>query len=146
MIESNPNINTNKKIEAILKKQSLILTKVKWSGMYPFLVEDKDSILLEVSSEPFKKYDVILYKSIGGNILLKRIFEIKSDYLFIAGDNETTCEKINKSQAIAKMKSYYKDGKETLKDNINYLKYLKGLKCRRSILKLKNKFKSIFKW
>lgn len=145
MLEKKNDLNSDEKIEAILKKQSLFLTKVKWPAMFPFLIELKDSILLEASSEPFKKHDVVLYKNINEDILLKRIFKIKDDYLLVAGDSEITYEKIYRNQVIAKMKSYYKDGREILINNIEYLKYLKSLKNRRKIQKNKDKMITIFK-
>lgn len=80
-------------------------------SMYPLFRSEIDCVVLTAPTD-LKKYDIVLFKRTNGEYVFHRIIKISDDTLTIAGDNEIVKEyPIYKSQVIAKMKSFIRNGK-----------------------------------
>ena len=100
------------KFEEVLNKDhELFFTNVGYS-MYP-LIKEREDILHIITSDSYKKGDIILFKSVQEHYVLHRILKIKKDKIITAGDyNYFKDQPITKEQILGKLiEIKKKDGK-----------------------------------
>lgn len=79
-------METHTKFEEILDKDGeLFFTNVGYS-MYPLIRQREDILHIVKSNNPYKKGDIVLYKSNIDHYVLHRILKVKKDKIILAGD------------------------------------------------------------
>lgn len=79
-------METHTKFEEILDKDGeLFFTNVGYS-MYPLIRQREDILHIVKSNNPYKKGDIVLYKSNIDHYVLHRILKFKKDKIILAGD------------------------------------------------------------
>lgn len=107
-------------IEETLKSGKQVKFKVRGQSMYPTLIEQRDSVVLE-KKDRYKRYDIILYRRDNGHYVLHRIVGTKKGCFKLCGDNQTEIEyPIRKDQVIAAAVSLERKGG---KIDVNSFKY-----------------------
>lgn len=99
-------------IDIIDSGNEVPLTVSGWS-MVPFLVSDRDTIVMGTPKERFKKGDMALFKREDGSYVMHRICKIdkNGDYYFV-GDSQTVIEgPIKASDVFAHVKRVCRKGK-----------------------------------
>lgn len=61
-------------------------------SMEPFLVHERDTVLLSPVSRMLKKGDIALFKRNNGQYILHRIYKIKDNVVYFVGDNQNLCD------------------------------------------------------
>lgn len=61
-------------------------------SMEPFLIHERDSVLLAPIRDSLKKGDIALFKRQDGQYILHRIYKIKQDGYYFVGDNQNICD------------------------------------------------------
>lgn len=87
-----PEFLYNGDIGDYIREQKQILIAPVGSSMLPLLRGDKCQVVLNCPDVPPKKYDVVLYRTSGGKLVLHRIIEVKKSNYVICGDNTYTFE------------------------------------------------------
>ena len=107
-------------IEEALKNGKQVRFKVRGQSMYPTLIEQRDSVILE-KKDAYKKYDIILYRRDDGHYVLHRIVGTKNGCFKLCGDNQTDIEyPIRKDQIIAAAISLERKGKKIDAEDFKY--------------------------
>ena len=79
-------MQTHTKFEEILDKDGeLFFTNIGFS-MYPLIRQREDILHIVKSNNPYKKGDIVLYKSNIDHYVLHRILKVKKDKIILAGD------------------------------------------------------------
>lgn len=85
-------------------------------SMLPFIMGDRDEVILSKITRELKRGDIVLYKRISGQYVLHRLHHKNSDGLFFMGDSQNFIEgPILKEDCLALVETYYKKGR--LKNN-----------------------------
>ena len=85
---------------------------VTGNSMYPTLRHKKDVVFLSQVQAPLKKGDLILYQRENGQYVLHRIVKKpKADRLICCGDNQWEQEIVYRSQVVAIVHKFLKNGK-----------------------------------
>lgn len=88
------------------------LTVVGWS-MFPMLHNGRDSVVLTKPTEPFKKYDLPLYRRKTGEYVMHRIVKVNDGFFTMNGDNQFFLEEpIYPDMIIGIVKEFYRNGKK----------------------------------
>ncbi len=111
-------------LEEILIKEGKCIFPIKGISMMPMLEQSKDTVLVVITKDKLKKYDIPLYK-VKGNYYLHRIISVKNDYYITCGDNCITKERVPFSNVLGVVEGFYKNGKYISCSNSDYLKYAK---------------------
>lgn len=84
-------------------------------SMEPFLVHERDSVLLSPVRCALRKGDIALYKRENGQYILHRICRIRRDEFYFVGDNQNICDiegPIRREQICAVVHQVRRHGKE----------------------------------
>ena len=84
-------------------------------SMEPFLVHERDSVLLSPVRCALRKGDIALYKRENGQYILHRIYRIRRDEYYFVGDNQNICDiegPIKREQICAVVRQVRRHGKE----------------------------------
>ncbi len=93
-------------------------------SMYPMLVPNRDSVILEATKEQMKRGDVVLFRREDGTLVLHRVCKIKKDGYYMVGDNQIRVEGPLKSQQIkGKLIAFTRNKKEYEVKNPIYIFY-----------------------
>ncbi len=76
----------------IVQKGHEVSLVVVGHSMEPFLVHERDSVLLSPINDPLQKGDIALFKREDGQYILHRIFAIRRDGFYFVGDNQNLCD------------------------------------------------------
>lgn len=111
--------------EEVLKRDGRLIYKNVGVSMLPLLRENKDIMVIESITSALKKYDAVLFRRNGvmgrGKYVLHRILKILPDNkYFIAGDNCTSGETVEREQILGVLTSVFRDEKQI---DFNSLKY-----------------------
>lgn len=88
-------------VARIIEKGDKVTLMARGSSMLPFIVGDKDSVLLEAPSELFQG-QIALAQIRPGRYVLHRIIKIEDDKVILMGDgNSSGCETCHKNNVIA---------------------------------------------
>lgn len=82
-------------------------------SMRPFLMHNRDTILVIKPSFPLKKGDVVLYQRLNGKYILHRIIKVNSDNTYnITGDAQSIIETgVRQSQIVGVVTKIYRKNK-----------------------------------
>lgn len=93
-------------------------------SMKPLIIPQRDSVILEKTSQPLKKYDVALYRRKNGQFVLHRIVDIKKDGYVMCGDNQYIREyPVEHEAVIAVMKTVIRNNKKIQTSSFSYKLY-----------------------
>ena len=112
-------------VEKILATQGFIISPVKGDSMLPMLDERKDAVKIVPVTKPLKKYDLPLYRTPSGQLVLHRIIEVNKKHYIICGDNRKWLEKVPHSWVIGVAEGFFKDGKYISAQDEDYLEYVR---------------------
>ena len=91
-----------------LKEHGEILIAPLGSSMLPLLKGDNCQVILKVPKESLRKFDVVLYRSESGKLILHRIIKVQPSSYTLCGDNTYTFETgIMKEQILGVMTGFY---------------------------------------
>jgi SOS-response transcriptional repressor LexA len=80
-------------ISELVKEGKRIRLTVSGSSMAPFLVHQRDSVIIERPREAFRTGDIVFYLRTNGQYVMHRIHHIDRDgRLYIIGDAQTEIE------------------------------------------------------
>ena len=81
-------------------------------SMRPMLRNHKDVVVIVPITEPYKKYDVLLYaRADKDDLVLHRVLKIRENDFVIRGDNTFSYEYIPKENVVGILKAFYRNGK-----------------------------------
>lgn len=109
-------------------------------SMEPLLHNRKSTVVIEKKKTQLNKYDVVLFKRTTGEYVLHRVVRILQDAYLICGDNCVEREKVEEEWILGVMIGFYEDERNifTSCTSKSYIGYLKTLKIRAIILRLRN--------
>lgn len=91
-------------------------------SMYPFLISDRDEVVLKIPQRKLKRGDVVLYRRENGIHVLHRIHHIKNNSYFLIGDSQTEIEgPLEEKQIFAVAESIIRKGKTISCESKGYL-------------------------
>lgn len=100
--------------ELLLRGETVNLT-VSGNSMSPFLIHERDQVLLSPVKDKLKKGDIVLYQRESGDYVLHRLRKVGTEYCQLIGDNQTQLERgVPRSRIIARVTAVRRNGK-TLK-------------------------------
>lgn len=89
-------------------------------SMYPFLISDRDEVLLRLPDRALKKGDIVLYRRDNGVFVLHRIHHINEKGYYMLGDSQTWIEgPLRAEQILALAENIERKGK-TISCNNKY--------------------------
>lgn len=134
-----------KKFEDVISEQGKLVYTNVGDSMYPF-IKPRDLLVIEKITSPLKKNDVPLYKRDSGQYVLHRIVKIKNGKYYICGDNRAYLEQgIGDRHMVGVLTEIIRNGETISVYSAKYRFYTLFLPCKRFIIRLKNKAKSILK-
>lgn len=77
---------------SVLQEGREVLLLVVGHSMEPFLVHERDTVLLSPVNRMLKKGDIALFKRNNGQYILHRIYKIKDNAFYFVGDNQNLCD------------------------------------------------------
>lgn len=90
-------------------------------SMFPFLLSDRDSVILEKIEGKLKPLDIVLFRRKNGTYILHRIIKCKNSSFDIVGDNETLIERdVQLGQIVARASHLIRNGKKISCENLTY--------------------------
>ncbi len=108
----------------------------KGISMLPLIKENRDSVILKKAPEKPNKYDVVLYRRIGGEFVLHRIVKAHTGFYTMCGDNQCSYERnVPKDAILAIMTGLYQGDKFISVTDKDYIKYSKK-QVRKQFLRL----------
>ncbi len=75
-------------LEKVLEEKGYLMTAPFGTSMLPFIRPQRDIIVLRKYQGEAKCRDVILYRRVGGKLVLHRILEVGADSYVLCGDNQ----------------------------------------------------------
>ena len=129
-------------IEKVLEEKGYLMTAPFGTSMLPFIRPQRDIIVVRKYQGEAKCRDVILYRRVGGKLVLHRILEVGADSYVLCGDNQYIKEYgVKKEQVLGVLEGVYRDEKYIdCKKGRGYKVYVrlwcKSLFMRRIILKV----------
>ncbi len=100
-------------IEQLLEQGYAIQIRPQGTSMMPFIDPKRDMVVIE-KTDPAKakRGDVLLYRRIGGILVLHRVYRHRDGELYMLGDNQTVIEgPIMEDQIRGKMTALVRDGR-----------------------------------
>ena len=116
-------------IAEILKKDGILVYKIKGSSMEPMLYENRDVVVIRSKGlSRAEKGDVVLYTRPGvSDYVLHRVIHVgKTDYTMM-GDHQFRKERVPEDAVIGILTSFIRDGKEIPVTDPDYLDYVATL-------------------
>lgn len=96
--------------EMIMQGKDVRLT-VSGNSMAPFLIHERDSVLLTKARYPLKKGDIVFYQRNNKQYILHRIIKKDKDGYYITGDHQNILEYVKEKQIFAVVKKVHRKGK-----------------------------------
>lgn len=92
--------------------------RIAGNSMAPFLIHERDYIHFEQPSRPLKVGDMVFYQRKNGQFIMHRIYKVKPDGYYMAGDAQTMIEgPIEREQIFALITKVRRKGKWILPGN-----------------------------
>lgn len=103
--------------EEMLKQNGEYISQTQGYSMMPMLRHRTDTVVVVPAKNPLKKYDVALYRTKEGKLILHRIIGKKSDGTYIIrGDNRFELEYVPQAEVFGVLKEFYRNGKKYVCD------------------------------
>lgn len=97
--------------EKVLSEKGFLAETIVGTSMYPLLKGQRDTVIIEKTTAPLQKYDVVLFRR-DKQLVLHRIVDIKEGYFLIRGDNCTENEVVCDNRIIGIMTHFCRKGKQ----------------------------------
>jgi len=112
-------------IAELLKEGKQAVITPSGFSMYPFLMSDKDQVIIEAVNRPLKRRDVVLYRREGGIYVLHRVHHVvrtgEESRYYMIGDSQNWVEgPLDSNQLIAVAVRFIRKGKELDAKNKGY--------------------------
>ena len=94
-------------------------------SMYPFLIGGRDeAVVAPADGEKLRRGDVLLYRRVGGILVLHRLVRTKKEGLYFTGDNQTEIEgPLAREMVRGKLVGFVRKGKRHSTKNFWYRIY-----------------------
>ena len=79
-------------LTVLLEAGKTVNLVVSGSSMEPFLIHQRDAVLLEKPDRPYRKGDIVLFRRCGGKYVLHRICKLTAQGAYLIGDGQTAVE------------------------------------------------------
>lgn len=79
-------------LEELLHDHKTVKVPVSGNSMSPFLITERDCVLVQEPKRPLKRGDIVLFQRNSGEYILHRICRTKNDEFYIVGDAQTEIE------------------------------------------------------
>lgn len=104
-----------------IKSGKKLVIEPQGNSMYPFLIDGRDSVVLELPNGSLKKGDVCLYRRDNGIYVLHRIHHKNKKGYYMLGDSQTWIEgPLKEEQIIAVVHTMIRKGKEIKRERFSY--------------------------
>ena len=110
-------------VETELAERGSYASVTKGTSMRPLFRTNRDMIVVAPLKSPPKKYDIVLYRGMGGEYILHRIIKVREDVYVIRGDNTYFKEYVPKERVFAVLVSYNRKGKSGSPDSFSFKLY-----------------------
>ena len=117
-----------KNLEKIIEENELVQIKPEGYSMYPLMVPGRDQVVIK-KADPCKirRGQVWLYRRGNGMLVLHRVWKVRSDGIYMVGDNQTETEgPLPKEAFIGIVVSFIRNGKSFGAENIIYVILSRG--------------------
>ena len=94
------------RIEDVLASEGVYAATTWGTSMYPMLRSGRDTVILRPPQGRLRCYDVPLYR-VGEKYVLHRVIRVLPEGYLIRGDNCLTTERVQESQVIGVLTSFY---------------------------------------
>lgn len=113
------------KIDDVLAKHGTIQIEPKGYSMYPLFVPGRDfAVISAIGNHRPKRGDVLLFRREDSLLVLHRVCRVKSDGLYLVGDNQEEVEgPIKQEQVLGILVQMVRKGKHFSTHNIIYKCY-----------------------
>lgn len=107
-------------------------------SMYPYLVSDRDEVIIEKPKREYRRGDIALYRRDSGIYVLHRIHHVNCDGYYMLGDSQRWIEgPLREEQLLAIVVTLIRNGREISVENTWYkLSYRIWLRLRIFRMKL----------
>ena len=107
-------------LQGILSEGRSVRFTVTGSSMSPFLIHERDSVIISPLSSPLKAGDIVFYQRDNGQYVMHRICRVREDGLYLIGDAQTQIEgPVRKDQVFGQIRTVFRKGKKiTEKDPV----------------------------
>lgn len=107
----------------LLEEDKYVKLSPKGGSMLPFLVGDRDEVILKKIKRPLQRGDVVLYRRDNGIYVLHRIHHIdkENELYFMIGDSQVWIEgPLERRQVLAVAHGFIRKGKKIRIDKFGY--------------------------
>ena len=100
------------KVIPLIEEGLTVPLTVSGGSMNPYIVPERDTVMISKPSFPLKKGDIAFFERMGGQIIMHRICKVKKDGYYFVGDAQTDIEgPIVKEQIFGKVNKIIRKGK-----------------------------------
>ena len=100
------------KVIPLIEEGLTVPLTVSGGSMNPYIVPERDTVMISKPSFPLKKGDIAFFERMGGQIIMHRICKVKKDGYYFVGDAQTEIEgPIVKEQIFGKVNKIIRKGK-----------------------------------
>ncbi|MBR5135263.1 MAG: S24/S26 family peptidase [Clostridia bacterium] len=107
-----------KSVEQLLEQNGFYAAAIHGISMLPLLTDHRDIAFIE-PSDTIRRFDVVLFRRDNGQLVLHRVLrcDATSAIYAVAGDNDSTVERVRRDQILGVMTSFCRDGKTVRADS-----------------------------
>ena len=109
------------KVIPLIEEGLTVPLTVSGGSMNPYIVPERDTVMISKPSFPLKKGDIAFFERMGGQIIMHRICKVKKDGYYFVGDAQTEIEgPIVKEQIFGKVNKIIRKGKPEQKGGFTW--------------------------
>jgi len=79
-------------LREILEQDKDVSFLITGNSMSPFLVHQRDTIIISKPKEDFKVGDMVFYTRESGQYIMHRVYKVEGNYLYMVGDAQVEIE------------------------------------------------------
>ena len=99
-------------MEELIHQNEMVTIPVSGFSMNPFLADKRDAVMVKKPDRDLRRGDIVLYKRRNGQYILHRIWKVKRDGYYIAGDDQTMIEgPVLRDQIIGRVEKIRRKGR-----------------------------------
>ncbi len=109
------------KIIPLLEEGLTVPLTVSGGSMNPYIVPERDTVIISKPKFPLKKGDIAFFERAGGQIVMHRVCKVKDGAYYFVGDAQTDIEgPIVKEQIFGKINKIIRKGKAEEKGSFTW--------------------------
>lgn len=117
-------IHGGAELGAQLSREGFLVTTTVGMSMYPMLRNRRDRVvILPVSGERLRRWDLPLYLREDGKYVLHRVIAVRKDHYIIRGDNTYRKETVRDGQILGVVSEFYRGERHILATSRAYRAY-----------------------